>query len=344
MSTPTDTDILVAGGGPAGLAAALYAARLGQRVTVVEPRRQPVDKACGEGLMPSALRALAELGLDPVGHVIAGIRYTDGTRQVESRFRSGPGRGVRRTTLHRELAAAAEAAGVRWLEGRVAGVRQGPDWVQAAGLRGRWLLAADGLHSPVRRELGLHGHSRRPARFGLRRHYAVAPWSDLVEVHWAPGAEAYVTPVDERLVGVAVLSGPGASYPEGLSRFPALVERLGDAPAVTPVRGAGPLRQDVRARTAGRVLLIGDAAGYVDALTGEGLTLGLRSGRAAVDCLLSGRPEAYELAWRRLSRSYRLLTAALLRASSTRGVGPAIVPAAARLPGVFDRAVQTLAG
>lgn len=344
MSTATDADVLVAGGGPAGLAAALYAVRCGLRVTVVEPRRGPVDKACGEGLMPGAVRALAELGVRPAGHDITGIRYTDGVRQAESRFRSGPGRGVRRTTLHAELTAAADAAGVHRVEGRVAGLRQGPDWVEAGGLRGRWLLAADGLHSPLRRELGLQRPARGAARFGLRRHYALRPWSELVEVHWAPGAEAYVTPVGDELVGVALLTGVGRSYDEGLSGFPALLERLGGAPTASSVRGAGPLRQDVHRRSAGRVLLIGDAAGYVDALTGEGLSLGVRSGRAAVDCVLAGRPEAYELAWRRLSRSYRLLTTGLLRARATPWLAPAIVPAAARAPRVFDRAVQVLAG
>src|SRR5262245_45229395 len=79
--------------------------------------------------------------------------------------------------------------------GKVGEVRHDAGSVEAAGVRARWLLAADGLHSPVRHQLGLSRPARSAHRWGLRRHYAVKPWSDLVEVHWAEDAEAYVTPV-----------------------------------------------------------------------------------------------------------------------------------------------------
>ncbi|MFC7642957.1 hypothetical protein ACFQX6_20145 [Streptosporangium lutulentum] len=99
-----------------------------------------------------------------------------------------------------------------------------------------------------------------------------------------------MTPVGDDLVGVAVLSSRRRGYPEHLADFPALVARL-QGPATTPVRGAGPLRQRVRARVAGRVLLVGDAAGYVDALTGEGVSLALLSAQALVGCLRAGTPK-----------------------------------------------------
>ncbi|GGO23550.1 oxidoreductase [Microbispora rosea subsp. aerata] len=340
-------DVLVAGGGPAGLATAIHAALAGMETVVVEPRPGPIDKACGEGLMPTGAAALADLGVAaPEGRPFLGIRYVYGRHRVQAEFRNGPGLGVRRTALHAALAARARDLGVRVVPGRVAEVRTAGEAVHArltAGeLRARWLVAADGLHSPIRARLGLDLPSRGPRRYGLRRHYRVAPWTDFVEVHWAPGGEAYVTPVADDLVGVAVLSGERRPYDEHLARFPALLARL-DGPPVTPVRGAGPLRQRVRRRVAGRVLLVGDAAGYVDALTGEGITLALLSARALVGCLRAGRPEDYETAWRRLSWRSRLLTAALVRARGHPPAARLIVPAARRLPAVFRAAVRTLA-
>ncbi|MCX4721739.1 NAD(P)/FAD-dependent oxidoreductase [Streptomyces virginiae] len=339
-------DLLIAGGGPAGLATAIHGVLAGLEVVVVEPRPTPIDKACGEGLMPGGVRHLRELGVAVGGQPFHGIRYVDGVsgRAAEGLFRSGPGLGARRTDLQAALAERAAQLGVRVLPGRVDQVRQDVHQVTAAGLTARYLVAADGLHSPVRRGLGLsaprspHG----PARYGLRRHYAVPPWSDLVEVHWSQRCEAYVTPLGPDRIGVAVLTSDQAPFDVQLARFPVLSERLAAA-AGTPVRGAGPLRQGARVRVAGRVLFVGDAAGYVDALTGEGLTLAVTAAGELVRCVRAGRPQAYEQAWRDLSRSYRALTASLLWARHRPRLAPRIVPLAARLPRVFTRAVNLLA-
>ncbi len=335
-------DLLVAGGGPAGLSTALIAARAGLAVAVVEPRPGTIDKACGEGLMPGALEALAGLGVRPAGHPIRGIRYTDGRREAVAPFPAGAGRGVRRTALHDALREAVLAAGVTIHEGRVGAVEQDADRVRAGGLVARYLAAADGLHSPVRAALGLDLPDDRPRRYGLRRHYATAPWTDVVDVHWAASSEAYVTPVGPDLVGVALLGGRSAGFEESLRAFPELLDRL-PADAVTTTRGAGPLRQRVRARVAGRVLLVGDAAGYVDALTGEGIAVSLGCAAALVDAVVADRPADYERAWRRASRRYRWLTGALLWTRQRPLLSRAIVPVAAGLPPVFRAAVGQLA-
>lgn len=335
-------DLLVVGGGPAGLATAVHAALAGMETVVVEPRPGPVDKACGEGVMPSGVRALRALGLElPCGRPLLGIRYLRGSHRAEAPFGDGPGLGIRRTELHAALLRRAGEAGVTFVTGRAGAIVQRAGSVTAAGLTARWLVAADGLHSPVRRRLGLERPDRRPRRYGQRRHYRVEPWTDHVEVYWSSAGEAYVTPVGDDVVGVAVLSAVRRGYDAHLAGFPELLARL-EGPPVTAVRGAGPMRQRVRRRTAGRVLLVGDAAGYVDALTGEGVALALASAEAAVRSLRAGRPQDYEGEWRRLTRRHRLLTEVLVRTGGRPAGSRLIVPVAARLPSVFTAAVRAL--
>ena len=341
-----DVDLLVVGGGPVGLGTALLGVRAGLSVAVIEQRTDPVDKACGEGLMPGALQILAGIGVDPPGRPLAGISYHEATgrRSARARFTAGAGRGVRRTTLHAALADAADSAGVKRLSGRVGGVRQYPDRVEAAGVTGGYLAAADGLRSVVSRQYGLDRPRRIRPRYGLRRHFAVRPWSDMVEVHWADGAEAYVTPVGPELVGVAVLTHQrGRSFDEWMSSFPALARRLDASASASGTRGAGPLERNVARRVIDRVLLVGDAAGYVDALTGEGIAVGLAAAQRLVSCVLADNPDAYEAEWRQVSRRYRVMTRTLLFAALRPPLRSTVVPAAAALPSVFGRAIDALA-
>ncbi len=339
-------DLVVIGGGPAGLAVAVGAARVGLDVAVFERRAGAIDKACGEGLMPGALARLQTLGVDPPGHPIAGITYVqDGTRAYAA-FRRGPGRGVRRTALHQALYEAAERSGVAMSHGAAGPIHQHPDRVTVAGTAARYLVAADGLHSAVRAQAGLvrpaAGRPPRP-RWGQRQHFRLRPWTDTVEVTWAADAECYVTPVADDLVGVAVLSSRRGGFADQLAAFPAVAERLRGAQPASDVRGAGPLRQDTRARVAGRVLLVGDAAGYVDALTGEGLAASFAAAAELVRCVLTDRPGDYERAWSRVTRRSRWLTSGLLWAREQRLLGARIVPLAATVPPLFAATVDQLA-
>lgn len=338
-------DLLIAGGGPVGLVTAIHAVQAGLEVSVIEPRVGTIDKACGEGLMPGALAHLIRIGVDPLGVDFYGIRYFSGNRMAEARFSSGFGRGVRRTTLHDSLRNRAKEFGINFIEGRVEEITQSDSSVEAAGIRSRYLIGADGLHSTVRSQLGLSaiGKSRAPSRYGIRQHFEIAPWSEFVEVYWLHDAEVYVTPVDLHTVGVALLGPALLDFEDVLLRVPHLSRRLASARPVSKVRGAGPLRQNVRARTDGRVLLVGDAAGYVDALTGEGLQVGFAGAEAAVAAVVANDPKSYEAEWKKITRSYRWLTSGLLWASSSRAIRPMIVPAAQALPPIFRRLVDTLA-
>ncbi len=345
-------DLLVVGGGPVGLATALYAARQGLTVRVLEPRPGPVDKACGEGLMPGGLAALADLGVDPTGHPFLGIRYLSPSGSAVAEFTDGPGRGVRRTELHARLSTAVAEAGVMVLPLSATELHQDDNGVEVAnrspggegGLRqrARYVVAADGLHSWTRRELGLDRPSGRAGRYGLRQHFRVAPWSSHVDVLWGADAEAYVTPVGSDVVGVAVLSRRRRPFSEHLAQFGPLIERLADAEPISPVQGAGPLRQRSRRRTAGRVLLVGDASGYVDALTGEGISLGLAQARAAVAAVVADRPHDYERGWLAATWRCSLLTHGLLQATRPHGARRSLVPLAAGAPWVFSAAVNEL--
>jgi flavin-dependent dehydrogenase len=335
-------DLLVVGAGPAGLATALYGARAGLEVVVVERRDGVLDKACGEGMMPHTLAHMDRLGIDVSGRPLRGISYVDGNRRVDAPFRAGVGRGVRRTALHTALWRATEAAGVKLVHGELGPLSQNADSVSAGGFQARYLAAADGLHSPIRMELGLSQPDSGPRRWGIRRHVEIAPWTDSVEVHWAPGAEAYVTPVADDCVGIAILSSGRGGFDGHFEQFGQLRDRAHGHPHGRD-RAAGPLRQRVRDRAAGRVLLVGDAAGYIDALTGEGMGLAFGAAELLVNCVASNRPQDYDRQWRKLTRRYRLLTAALVGATARPAIRSHLVGAAAALPRVFAGAVNQLA-
>ncbi|MDY7091417.1 MAG: NAD(P)/FAD-dependent oxidoreductase [Acidobacteriota bacterium] len=353
---PNGSPIVVVGAGPAGLAVALGARQRGLEVLVLDRRHPPLDKPCGEGLMPDAVARLDELGvrLDPRATApFRGIRYLDGEVVADGLFPHGGGLGVRRLELHRALVARCHelAVEIRWGQ-RVTGVRRlesrrgaPPRAVVETAeeeIPARWVVAADGLRSPLRRQAGLQApelrRTKEHRRFGLRRHYHLAPWSDRVEVYWADGCEAYVTPVAAGEVGVAMLwGGDGRGFDQLLEHFPALAERLEGAVPASRDLGCGPLHQRVRRVTRGPLALVGDASGYLDAITGEGLALAFHQAAALVDALAAGNLRPYARAHRRIGRLPNTLTAVLLAIERRPRLRRRVIRTLAADPALFSR-------
>jgi len=303
-----DADVAVIGGGPVGSTLALLLARAGRRVAVVEKSRLPRDKVCGEGLMPAGARVLASAGVDLLAEgfpPVRGVRYTlAGGPSVRGDLRSGPGHGVRRTRLDALLAERAAAVrGVTFLFGcpvlDVAVEARGARVETAQGeLRARVVVGADGLRSPTARRLGWTRPARaNRARFALVGHLAAAgrqEHRDEIVVTLLEGVEVYAAPAGHDEVLVAVLGGRDALRRPGLTvveRYRSAVERahpeLGGAELRGRVRGAGPFWTKPGTVARDRALLAGDAAGFLDPLTGDGIAAGLAQA-AALAALLAG--------------------------------------------------------
>jgi menaquinone-9 beta-reductase len=349
------TDVVVAGGGPAGLAAAIAARRKGFEVAVFEgvsSRNAPhkaIDKCCGDGLMPDAIGALRQLGIVlplSAGVPFRGIRFLDGETVAEAHFLQQTGVGVRRTTLHALLAEHARQAGVSVFRGTPVrglapgGVRVGDDVVRC-----RWIVGADGLQSVLRRAAGLDRVKRDSRRFGFRRHFQMAPWSDLVEVHWARAAQAYITPVTGDEIDVAIISGdPLLRFQDLLRMFPVVAARLGGAVATSNVRGAMTASRRFARVTTANLALIGDASGSVDAVTGLGLSLAFQQAVALGDALAAGDLSVYAAAHRRMGRPPRVMEALMLAMDRRDWFRHRAIRALAAEPAQFSRLLAVHAG
>ncbi|HEY6340276.1 MAG TPA: FAD-dependent monooxygenase [Bryobacteraceae bacterium] len=339
---PEQTDVFVVGGGPAGLAAAIALRCRGFQVTVADSAHPPIDKACGEGLMPDALGALARLGvsLGPEhSFPFRGIRFLGDGVSVDASFPRGCGLGVRRTRLHQALIDRALQTGVSLLWGAsVRGISDKGAILDHGIVSCRWIVGADGLKSRVRQWIGLRAAGREVLRFGFRRHYEVAPWSDCVEIYWGSGSQIYVTPVGPRDICVAAISrDPHLRLDRALSDFPGLAARLNGVPPISSERGAVSASRRLRRVFRGNTILVGDASGSVDAITGEGLRLGFEQAFALAGALSCGDLSAYEAAHRRLARRPALMANLMLSLDRCAWLRRRVLRALAAEPRIFEK-------
>src|SRR6266851_27499 len=304
-STDRHVDVFIAGAGPAGLACAIAAASQGFHVEVADGRKPPIDKACGEGLMPDTLAALAQLGID-LNHAshqetlqsascpLRGIRFigdpsnTRHATTTEAVFPTDQGRGVRRTILHQLLLDRA---------------------------------------------------------FGLRQHFAIAPWTDFVEVYWTDHAQAYVTPVSPDEICVAFIASEKFINTEhALALFPSLQRHLASASRSDTPRGAITMSRRLRRVTSGNIALIGDASGSVDAITGEGLALCFRQALALAQALKAEDLALYERAHAKLHRLPHFMSRTMLLMDRSPTVLTKALTTLQRKPDIFSHLLQVHIG
>lgn len=336
-------DVCVVGGGPAGLAAAIAAGQRGFSVMVADGAEPPVDKPCGEGLMPGTQAALSDLGIElpiGVGYRFRGIQFVQRGARVAANFPVGSGIGIRRPVLHERLIQRAEQCGValRW-KTPVTGIDA--KGLQLAGefMPARWIVGADGSASRVRRWADLDATTQHSQRMATRRHYRVRPWTEYMEIYWGAHSQAYVTPISAHEVCIVVMAEKSEStdFERTLEGLPELREQLEGAELGSKERGAVTAMHSLRRVARGNVALVGDASGGFDAITGEGLRLAFRQSLALAAAMESGDLSSYEALHRQLARRPTFIGKLMLQLDRSRTTRERAIRVMSGKPGLFAR-------
>jgi flavin-dependent dehydrogenase len=322
------------------LAAAIAARLKGFNVVVADAAQPPIDKACGEGLMPDSLDALRSLGIafEPEkSYAFRGIRFIGAGGTVAADFPAERGIAVRRIRLHQLLIDRARAVGVKLLwRTHVTGI----DDISA-----RWIIGADGENSRVRRWAALNATRGESFRYGFRRHYRVCPWTDFMEVYWGPGCQMYVTSVGHNEVCAAVLThDPHQRVDAALALFPELARKFEGASTLSEERGAVTFSRRLKRIYRGHTVLIGDASGSVDAITGEGMGLAFRQSLALADALVANNLEQYQSAHRRLARRPAWMARLMLTLDRFPQLRPPVLRTFRANPVIFERLLAVHVG
>ena len=371
-----NADVVVVGGSVAGSATAAFLARRGHNVVILDRARFPRDKPCGEGLMPHGVDLLSELGvLDRVrasgATELTGVRYTlDNCRTVRAGFpslsgHSSVGLGIRRLALDQLLLDfAREFGSVQVLEnfrvvglvrrnGAVVGVTDGHREVRASVVVG-----ADGIRSTVRRSMGWDVARRGTHRYAALGHFRCADVRTIgsdVHVVIARGLEVYVTPVGRGEVLVALLGGRGfmrhfsgdlsGGYERVVRAVPCLSGLFQGAKLMPGVRAIGPFAARASCVAGSAVLLVGDAAGFLDPITGEGMASALQQACAAatvIDTALrtgAADPDlsTYALEHRRITATGNRLTWVALSMCNSQAMAMRAMAGLQRRPELFAK-------
>jgi flavin-dependent dehydrogenase len=336
-------DILIVGAGPAGSSLATRVARRGYDVALLDKKRFPRAKPCGEFLSPECAPLLTELGaLERVtaraGRPVRGMRlYGYGHRTAGTFAAIGSSRvphaiggyAIAREILDAELLEIARGSGVAVLEGvachgllrdrgAVVGVVASDAGRAPFALRARWTVGADGVRSLVARELGVQRRIPSLDKFALTTHFDGVPASETAELHVFSGGYFAAAPIGPATLSLNLvvdrsrLRARNGSWDEfladHLARAPELAQRLADARRVSPVRGVGPLAHRTTAQVFDGAALVGDACGYVDPMTGEGIWFALRTAKllaAELDRNLASGREPTARALRRYASARR---------------------------------------
>lgn len=336
-SAPT---VCVVGGGPAGLAAAIALKPIGCAVLVIDCAVPPIDKACGEGLLPDSLLGLAELGIkipNGTGFPFRGIRFADRHSSVCADFPNGLAKGVRRTILHDLLIQHAMSLGISmiWDAKHVQleedGISFGDQFLNAD-----LVVGADGQNSLIRRQSGLDEGAREKRRYGFRRHYGIAPWSSYMELHWGARSQIYVTPIASKEVSVAVISSDSKlRLREALCDFPELQTHLKGAEPVSTEMGALSGSRTLKSVSRKNVALIGDASGSVDAITGEGICVSIKQARALGVAVANGNIRHYQQFHRKLMKRPQQMASLMLMLQRNGQLQRRALASLAENPGIF---------
>lgn len=332
--------VCVVGGGPAGLAAAIALRQKRFEVTVVDCAVPPIDKACGEGLMPDGIAALRELGIElpsDLGFAFRGIRFADRRSSVYADFPAGFARGVRRTVLHDLLVEHAKRSGVKiiWKAKHVQ-LATGGISVGLNLLPSDYVIGADGQNSQLRRQANLQKFSRERRRYGFRRHFRVAP-SSYMELHWGARCQIYVTPTAPDEICVAVISRDSKlRLDEALEDFPELKSHLRRAEPLSGEMGALSVSRTLKSVYRNNVALIGDASGSVDAITGEGICVSVKQARVLAAAIDADNLQQYRREHRRLMRRPQTMASLMLMLECNAEVQRRALAGLARNPAVFQ--------
>jgi flavin-dependent dehydrogenase len=305
-------DVAIAGGGPAGAALAIELGRRGVRVNLYEKARHPRLKACGEGLLPHGVAALSAIAGLPDAPRVRGLRFRVGDASTDADFPEGFGLVVRRDRFD------------TWLFERAAATPN-VDARMATPYKfdgERIVVGADGRHSQFHRRLD--AHRPRHARVGLSAHViGLDGVGDRVEVFFHPEGELYVAPTGGGETLVAALFHQDRFRRDGISylldTIPAVRDRARDIEFTTPVLAASPLGLRLSRIVDRGVLLIGDAAGAPDPITGDGIAMAMASVKPAADAIVSGDLVPYERVRLAMGRNADRLGRLLLAVSRAEG-------------------------